>query len=438
MSSFASTIILLLTILAIIPGIYLRYLPFRDFITQQQKQRLRTGYIFIGLIEFLIVFTLTSIRILPITLLTFKFFFITFWIPFFCWNLLTIPGYVPQHIFILGVQCVYTYILHTLSTATYLIFITVDQLFFIAIAQIILYLIYFLCTFKLIKNFFVTIFQVRYADNYYWRLVCILPILSCLNNLYYSIRSDIVVIEQLPARIMMAIFTFILCYCITLDLKWLQSRMDLVHIEQLLHNQLDAFETHAKILQASQKSFSIQRHDMRHHIRMLHSLIREGHTEAALQELEKADEGLERTITQSYCQNLLINTVLSIYIPKAEKENIPTNYTVITPEHLSLDETNVATVLANLLENAIQANLKQLPKARGLQLLLQIDGQHLKLQIKNRCDAKVTLGDDGLPVTSAKGHGLGMQSLSEFVKKYKAMVLCEQKNGWFITSLIIH
>ncbi len=59
----------------------------------------------------------------------------------------------------------------------------------------------------------------------------------------------------------------------------------------------------------------------------------------------------------------------------------------------------------------------------------------LVLCIQNRFDKPVPLDADGFPMTTRKGHGLGMRSLKQFQTKYEATILCTQENGWFKTYL---
>ena len=44
-------------------------------------------------------------------------------------------------------------------------------------------------------------------------------------------------------------------------------------------------------------------------------------------------------------------------------------------------------------------------------------------------------GEDGLPVTHVKGHGIGMKSLDHFRQTYDASVLCTYEDGWFSTYI---
>lgn len=437
MSVAIGILILASVLLNITPGIYLRYLPFRQFILPEQKRKLLTCYIICLIAEFCFISTLLTTGFLTISILTIKFFVLSLWLPFFIVNVILIPGYIPQHIFVLGIQFIYTYLLHSVATLMYYMFINSDQLLAKIFAQCSFYLIIFAITYPLIRNFFKNMFTVRNLDNYYWRQICMLPILLLTSNIYFIVENKLVVLEQIPPRIILAISTFIICYCMSLDFKWLQDRETLAHRDKLLSLQVQAFKNQAQLLEDSQKALSIQRHDMRHHSRILYTLIEEGHTAEALQHLETLEENLSKTRIHAYCQNLLINAILSIYIPKAKEHHIPIEYEIKAPTHFEIDEINLATVISNLLENAFHANYLQPKDERGLQFKLNVEDKQLKLSIKNRISTPVLLGDDGLPVTHEKGHGLGMQSLATFAEKNNGMVLCTQEAGWFSTYVVV-
>ena len=105
-------------------------------------------------------------------------------------------------------------------------------------------------------------------------------------------------------------------------------------------------------------------------------------------------------------------------------------YSVKLPPQLTMEEKNLATLLSNVLENAIIANMRQPEGQRGLKLSLQYRAPQYILSVENRCDAPLAFGKDGLPVTEEKGHGLGMASLKEFCRKYRAESEFRQQDGW--------
>ena len=102
-----------------------------------------------------------------------------------------------------------------------------------------------------------------------------------------------------------------------------------------------------------------------------------------------------------------------------------------------VDENNLAILLCNLLENALQASYKQPEGQRAVKVIARTTDKQLLLSVANRFDAPVPLGEDGLPVTDRNGHGLGMRSLALFRDTYQATVMCSHKDGWFRTMLYL-
>ena len=149
------------------------------------------------------------------------------------------------------------------------------------------------------------------------------------------------------------------------------------------------------------------------------------------------DDNILQTSIQSYCYNPIINAALSMYIHKAEQEQLPLTHKIDLPTTMKIDENELAILLSNLLENAFLASEKQPAGAREIKILVRTDAKQLLVSVANRFDAPVRLGDDGLPVTHQNGHGLGMRSLALFRDKYQATVLCSQQDGWFKTMIYV-
>ena len=57
-----------------------------------------------------------------------------------------------------------------------------------------------------------------------------------------------------------------------------------------------------------------------------------------------------------------------------------------------------------------------------LKLKIQHRNDQCVLEISNYCNEFLKFDKDGLPMTSAEGHGIGMLSLRSFVNKYNAYV----------------
>ena len=81
------------------------------------------------------------------------------------------------------------------------------------------------------------------------------------------------------------------------------------------------------------------------------------------------------------------------------------------------------------MENAIIASLKQPADRRKITITAQTKENQVILCLENLYDIDLSFGEDGLPKTSAAGHGTGMASFTAFVKKYHAVTSFTQENG---------
>ena len=85
---------------------------------------------------------------------------------------------------------------------------------------------------------------------------------------------------------------------------------------------------------------------------------------------------------------------------------------------MATDEHDLAVLISNLLENAVEIEEKQSPGRRFLSVILETAGNQFVLKIINMSDQPLILGKNGLPCSNVPGHGIGMTSLTEFSEKY--------------------
>ena len=96
----------------------------------------------------------------------------------------------------------------------------------------------------------------------------------------------------------------------------------------------------------------------------------------------------------------------------------------------------MAIVLANALENAIHANL-ELPRDQRKILCKIVGSPSVMLEISNPCTDNISFDSNGLPVAQREGHGLGVQSISAFCRKNRAICQFDLADGWFRFRLIL-
>ena len=157
------------------------------------------------------------------------------------------------------------------------------------------------------------------------------------------------------------------------------------------------------------------RHDRRHFEALILSLIQDGKVDEAKKCLEERMSQEPRG-SRSFCENTTVNAALMHYVTIAERNNIKVKVAANIPYNTGVDDMQLAIAISNLLENAIHA-CENVPETERF---IEVTGkykQQLLLEISNSCAGEVLLDDNGHPVTSKEGHGIGTRSVLDFVEK---------------------
>ena len=209
---------------------------------------------------------------------------------------------------------------------------------------------------------------------------------------------------------------------------------------QLLQNGLEMQVTQAvreiDELRQSQKQASTYRHDLRHHLQYLAGCIEEGQAERAQAYISGICAEIEAQKAQWYCENDTANLILSAFAQRASRDGIFLNTTVTLPPFLLVSDSDLCVLLSNALENALHA-CQNLPAA-GTARIISVDGYEqdgrLFLQVTNPCGELVRF-ENGIPISSQPGHGLGVQSICAIVKRYGGVCSFSVNNGIFFLRL---
>ncbi len=177
------------------------------------------------------------------------------------------------------------------------------------------------------------------------------------------------------------------------------------------------------------------RHDRRHFEALILSLIQDGKVDEARKCLEERMSQEPRG-SQKFCENTTVNAALMHYVNIAEKNNIRVKVSANIPYSVSVDEMQLAIAISNLLENAIHA-CEKIPEAERFIEVTAKYKQQLLLEISNSCLEKAKLDEDGHPVTSEDGHGIGTRSVLDFVNKTGSEIRYVAEDNMFKVRMII-
>lgn len=178
------------------------------------------------------------------------------------------------------------------------------------------------------------------------------------------------------------------------------------------------------------------RHDFRQHILVIQHL-------AECEQLGELKEYLEdltdsaSSSYESYCANPAVDAIASHYSNSEQETRI--DWRLELPAVLPLKESDFCAMLGNLVENALKA-VKTLPaESRRVNVIASMLSKFmLGLSVENPFSGKVELGKDGLPVSGQEGHGTGLLSVMNTVKRYGGTMNISAESGAFSVNIILY
>ncbi len=416
-------------------GAYLRYLPFEDKLTMEERTRL-WKYILLWMpVSFTI--DVAYFCYAGVDVFTYKNVHYFGWIPFFTFSLIVIRNEGMRHLFVAGMQALWFMLLQTMSGT--LILTIMPPFYGTGVnrlpVQTAFYIFFFLVLLPVEQRVFRKLLPSHmFTGNKLagWSFA-LLPLGLCAAPLITLIERPLMYTwTDRIARFFLLLWGFILYqYSLYAGRRSAKIR-EKEHTNELLAQQINAMEAYMRLLQSREEDVRRARHDLRHFNRLLVTLIQSGEIDRALDLIEVQDRDLLKKPIAAYCRSPIVNAALTVYMQLAEQDKIPIscNVNIDKPERPTAGDNDLSILLSNVIENAVIASRKQPEGQKEIDVSLVYDSLQYALVVKNRCDTPIRFGSDGLPMATEHGHGIGMISLRNFSKKYDAEVFFEQKDGW--------
>lgn len=295
----------------------------------------------------------------------------------------------------------------------------------------------FLCMNYMIKDICKSLLS---RESSFW--ICVIPAMCYIT--FYLMLYFPVSFEKNPTSMYAAgslLVTVVVLYILLMQYIYAKSsKKRLLWRNKELLAYIRGIELQTSATETAIQDFRIMRHDMRHKDQLLMALLRDKKYSEAEQVLYKDIAYLEQPYLITYCENIIINSLLYGMAKQAETMGIRLQVSCSVPKQQQIDDFDLAILTANLLENAIQAASKLDPKQRQISLTLKNrNGENFFLEIQNTCSGSVLFcKKTGMPLSKKGGdHGIGMLSVQEFVAKYHAQFDCYLQKQNFIVRILI-
>lgn len=261
-----------------------------------------------------------------------------------------------------------------------------------------------------------------------WWIFSFIPMsftgLICLVNYYFLDFHGVT--RNYPVLLMICILMLLVYILIFYTF---QTAGDAMERERIAGNMKEQI-----LLQKKQYEFYLQkreaerifRHDARHRDSILISYLENGEVEGAKEFLKKELAEIEKNAKIPFCENTLINAVLSEYRTKAEQEGLEFSARIQMPKELACDEAEFCVMPSNLLENSLDAAKSYIA------ISIKHLNHQLSLNVKNDYEGELKKSaENNYLTTKPQGSGLGLKSVEAILKSNSGFLKIEDTDGVF-------
>ena len=292
---------------------------------------------------------------------------------------------------------------------------------------------------KLLKPLIET--RIKFA---FWNYLWLVPMgFSILFNLYLYPN---LLAKQMPyaAKDFVVYFTWTICSQLfyTILLQTLQATYKSVRATERLNMaeqriQLQRIQYEKQQLSLEQMA-KIQ-HDMRHHLILLQGMLKRQEYSALEQYIGQLSQNRLYESMKQVSENMAADTILRYYLSLAEREKIEMEAVVELPKELPIDENDLAVILGNLVENALEACQLQTDGARFIKVTAKITtGTMLAIKVKNSYNGVIRRRDGEFLSSKRRGEGIGIASVRNLAERYHGVANFTYQDGIFEASVLLN
>lgn len=291
-------------------------------------------------------------------------------------------------------------------------------------------------------------------------LECLIIILiygSLLSFIYYIIKVSPVnilpeVFDQIPKRMIIILFIFdFSCYykqfgdyssiynllfafssigVILCALFFVYKIFSLTYQQTEILKQMQSQKEYSEKMLKGDENLRKFRHDYRNHMIVINALLENGSTDRARDYINAMNSDINDTVNKISTGNFIADALLNNKAVVAAQSGNKIKFSGQIPAEGIADD-DVCTILANALDNAIEATNK-LEAGQTINVEAAVRNNHFILNITNPVSENVKIGKNNTLKTTKKNaneHGIGTKNIQRVVKKYNGALMlgCENK-----------
>lgn len=267
---------------------------------------------------------------------------------------------------------------------------------------------------------------------------------SAISIIFYVVLSVFIsypsLITERPVYIPPYILLLILMPLLYLHffstLRYQQKNHEIMKQESIMLLQMTHMKNKIEEFHMADNKFRMERHNFRHKLQTIAGLMDKEEYSEVYSLLRQYNRDIQDTQLTRYCHHPIIDSALSAYLHLAKSKGISLSTELDFPDKIPVNESDLAMVFANAIENAIHACMQIEAGRRHLEIRV-ISSPHFMLQIRNSFNGIISFDEKGIPLTTRDNHGFGTRSIVAFCEKYNSFYQFKAENSLFSLQIMI-
>ncbi len=204
-------------------------------------------------------------------------------------------------------------------------------------------------------------------------------------------------------------------------------------VEQRQQNQIEQLQHTSDMIDRVRR----ERHELKNTYFYIDGLVKTGRYEELEHYLDTELNARVTSMEEFQTGNALVDLLLTQKAGEARRQGVRIMSSVTLPPELSIREEDLCALLANLLDNAIEASAGE-PHG-DIQLFLDHVKGYLRVRVRNRAEEDVLAKNPALLTTKEdRGrHGIGLSVVRSIAAKYQGDFQAKWESGYFCVTVML-
>lgn len=266
-------------------------------------------------------------------------------------------------------------------------------------------------------------------------LLSVLPVTSIVTSILMYQIIDLVELQSSKLFYIICNFMLVLSNIITFEVVRRQDQLAQRENEiNILKNNIDIQKNHYEDLLSSQEEVKRIRHDIKSRFLGILALLKSGRVDDGIVQIQDDLNVLKDTENAINTGHPAIDAVIERKEEICKNNNILLNLTYNYLEKITISEVEIAVVLGNILDNAIESCEKIKNDKKQIIGIIASDKQNIIIDIKNS-----SFKNNGLKSTknNKDEHGYGLKSISHIAERHNGYAKYTYNESEFRTFVIM-